>query len=434
MLFIKTFWRPKRPAIGSCLLGLTILGFGIGISMPGAYGGNITLRTAIDKSLAFAPQLKALQLELKALQSESYQAGRSPNPELDIDVENFLGGGDFNGFDSSEVTLSISQKFELGGKRYARINKGLAKEDVLLAELRATRRAVIMQVSIDFIKALGAQMRVRLHRRQERQFKDLLAPLRKRVAAGGSPKADLTRGQVALERASVALESAEFSRNAAWRQLASNWSGNLSSSGHVRGRLRAPLREAAPLASILRRLRAHPVIRQFEAIYAAREAELDVQESLAVPDLTLGLGVRRMGETDDFALVATGSIPLPIRDRNEGAISAALERIGKADLERDVVWQRLKRQVYSAYGLLHKNCHEARRYNSSIVPKSKSAVSSIRSGYFRGRFKVVDLLDAISNLTESEIRQSEALVACRVAAMKIKTFTELDPFTTNVTR
>ncbi len=44
------------------------------------------------------------------------QAGRGFNPELGLEVENFIGSGDFSGFSSAEYTLFLAQTFQLGGK------------------------------------------------------------------------------------------------------------------------------------------------------------------------------------------------------------------------------------------------------------------------------------------------------------------------------
>ncbi len=425
---IKISWeRPGRRRawvflFSSCVVLVSSLN---SISVVAA--ATLTFERAVSKALAFDPRLKAQKMETEALRAETYQASLSPNPEFSVDVDNFLGSGALSGFGGSEITLGLDQRFELGGKRAARINRGQAAEDFGSAELRAIKRAIIARVARDFFAVLGAQKKLALRKAQRGKFLELLRPLRERVAAGGSPEADLTRGQIAAEQAKIALESAQFELKAARQKLASNWSGHLSNGTRVRGDLLPPTREATPLIAILARLKSHPDLQKFEALHAVRLAELDVQHSLAVPDVTLGIGVRRFNETDDVALVAKGAVAIPIRDRNEGAILAAAERVGKAAYERDVVWQELKRRLIAAFGALHRNCHETRRYQLSIVPKARNAVVSIRRGYFRGRFKVVDLLDSITVLTEAQSRQIDTLVQCRTAAANIKTLTGIDP-------
>lgn len=404
------------------------MGLNMGLSIQ-ASAAEISLRQAINKALDEDPRLKATRSELIAKQAETYQAGRSPNPELGVDVENFLGSGEFNGFENSELTFSLSQKFELGGKKQARINKGIAKEEVASAATQSARQAVIFKTGVDFVKVLGAQREVSLLRAQKSEFINLLRPLKRRVEAGGSPEVDMVRGEIAAEESFVALESAEIKLQAARRQLASNWLGAWQPDMRAIGRVSLQRREAIPLTTIISQLKYHPRIRQWDLIKLARISELELQQSQAVPDLTLGLGIRWSEETDDMAFVAQGSIPLPIYDRNRGNIDAAAERIHKSGLERAQEMQRLKRQVAGIYSNLHQSCHRARRYASSIVPKAKNSVATITEGYFAGRFTVVALFDSISELTRSQSVQIQSQVNCEVATMQIRLLAGIDPFT-----
>lgn len=407
---------------------LTALCINLGM-ITHSIAAEITLKRAINKSIDNDPRLAMTRSELIAKQAETFQAGRSPNPELGVDVENFLGSGDFSGFEKSEMTFSLSQKFELGGKKQARINSGIANEDVASAVVQSVRQAIIFKTGIDFVRVLGAQREVSLLRRQKKEFLNLLRPLKKRVEAGGSPDVDLTRGEIAAEESYVALETAEIKLKSTRRQLASNWLGSWQPNMRAAGRIKLQRHEAIPLRNIFSQLRSNPRIKQWDYIKIARISELELQKSRATPDLTLGIGVRWFEETDDLAVVAQGSIPLPIFDRNRGNIDAAAERIYKSNHERDQEIQGLKQQVARAYGNLHQECHRAKRYVSSIVPKAKKSVASIKDGYFGGRFTVVALLDAISDLTKSQSVQIQSQVNCQVAAMQIRLLAGIDPFT-----
>ena len=47
-------------------------------------------------------------------------AGRLPNPELSVTLENVAGDGAYQGDDAAELTIELSQPIELGGKRQLR--------------------------------------------------------------------------------------------------------------------------------------------------------------------------------------------------------------------------------------------------------------------------------------------------------------------------
>jgi cobalt-zinc-cadmium efflux system outer membrane protein len=76
-------------------------------------------------------------------------------------------------------------------------------------------------------------------------------------------------------------------------------------------------------------LPSNPHISKWSTALAHRQAELDVENSKAVPDLTLRGGYRRLEEKDDNALVFGVSVPLNWFDRNQGGIAKARNRLSK---------------------------------------------------------------------------------------------------------
>src|SRR3546814_16879005 len=69
-------------------------------------------------------------------------------------------------------------------------------------------------------------------------------------------------------------------------------------------------------------------------------AELELERSQAIPDLTLSAGVRQFRETDDSAFLVGVSIPIPVFDRNRGAIERAGAEVVAA--EADLAAERLE--------------------------------------------------------------------------------------------
>src|SRR5690606_35089938 len=92
------------------------------------------LAEALERASATSPALIAAQAEVRAAEGRALQAGLRPNPELDLSIENFAGTGAFRGMDETESTLSIGQRFELGGKRTAR--QRAAEAEIEAARLR----------------------------------------------------------------------------------------------------------------------------------------------------------------------------------------------------------------------------------------------------------------------------------------------------------
>jgi hypothetical protein len=96
------------------LAGALIASSGAALAEARQSGGSA--RPGAEQSPRDCGQAKA---QADAAEARARQAGASPNPELSLDVENFAGTGVFQGFRSTETTLAVSQRIELGGKRGA---------------------------------------------------------------------------------------------------------------------------------------------------------------------------------------------------------------------------------------------------------------------------------------------------------------------------
>lgn len=381
----------------------------------------IDLETAIAKSLAADPRLPAGDLEVEAARGGVVQAGKRPNPEASVEVESFGGTGEYRGFDSAEVTLGVQQKFERGGKRAARIEAALGKEDVANAEIAILRREIVAQTKIDFVKVLGAIATVETLTRSVKRLETLVPLLEKRVEAGGSPKADSARGKLAAGRSRVALEKARIDLKSAKAQLVANWAGNLGEAATVSGKLRHNGHKVVAVSELLPLLNRHPAIRSWDAVYAERAGDVGVQHSLAVPDVTLGAGVRRSNDTDDTSFLITGAIPLPVHDRNQGNIASSYARLEKVRFEREAALRVLKRRLIEAHGEMEAECAEAQRLRDTVVPQGRTAAEDVQSGFDQGRLTVKDLLDGYGAQLEVETLQIEADTRCHGAAAKVET-------------
>jgi len=102
------------------LMVVTVLTAGAPLEAADPYAGplgELTLEDAVSLALQHNPLLAAGTQALSAADARVVQAGLLPNPELEIEVENFGGSADLGGFESAESTAVISQPILLGGKR-----------------------------------------------------------------------------------------------------------------------------------------------------------------------------------------------------------------------------------------------------------------------------------------------------------------------------
>src|SRR5438132_1351873 len=80
----------------------------------------ITLDQAIELSLKRSPVRHASHSFVHEMKGSYWQSKLYPNPEFVFDAENIGGKGSNLSFDTPQLTYSIFQLIEIGGKRFAR--------------------------------------------------------------------------------------------------------------------------------------------------------------------------------------------------------------------------------------------------------------------------------------------------------------------------
>ncbi|MBE7558460.1 TolC family protein [bacterium] len=291
--------------------------------------GPLTLHDALYRTLGAHPALVAIRREVAAREAEALQAGLPPNPELEAEVEDILGGQsgeqDLGGVEGAEGTLLLSQTIELAGKRMKRRLLAEAEADVAAWDLEARRLELVTETHAAFVEVLAAQERVELAARLVEVASRAHDTVSRRVEAGKVSPVETRRARVALETQRTDLATASEALEAARRRLAAQWGGEPVFST-VAGNLE--LMPPAPELAVLNdTLAQNPQLARWATEMAARRAALALAEARAVPDPSIGAGARYYNETDNHAFVVGVSIPLPLFDRNQGNIAAARERL-----------------------------------------------------------------------------------------------------------
>lgn len=77
-------------------------------------GGYLSPKRALELALQHNPRLTTFSSAVEERSHLLRQAGRLPNPELEFEVENFGGSGEFSGSANAETTVRLQQRLELG--------------------------------------------------------------------------------------------------------------------------------------------------------------------------------------------------------------------------------------------------------------------------------------------------------------------------------
>ncbi|MGH8310578.1 MAG: TolC family protein, partial [Steroidobacteraceae bacterium] len=370
-----------------------------GGATPGEPVGELTLKRAIEAALTRNPDLAASAYELKAADARIAQARLRPNPEMSVELENFAGSDAAQGADALESTLSLSQVIELGGKRLLRADLAMRDRDVVGIERQAQQLDVLAEVTRRFIALVAAQDRVVLARNTKELAQRTLDAIATRVQAARSPEAEGSRARIALTRARVEEQQAQSELRGARLALAALWGSYEPAFTEATADL-FTLEAVKPFEILVAQLERNPDFVRFASEARLREGELRLARAQARPNLTFGIGVRRFDETNDTALVAGFSMPLPAFDRNQGAIREAEMRLAQTDAARVAAFVRARAAVFGLYQELLASRTRLETLRSDALRQAQQALEQTQFGYERGRFSYLELSTAQQELLE----------------------------------
>jgi cobalt-zinc-cadmium efflux system outer membrane protein len=393
---------------------------------PHAGEPTLTLEEALSRTLRNGPELIAAAEDLRAAEAEVVLAGRLPDPELSIVVENVAGSGAYHGSDAAELTIELSQTFELGGKRRLRrdaaeLGRQLAVNARVLAGADAF--AVVRQ---RFIAVLAAQERLVLAREEAEMTAKTLAAADERIKAGKAPAADRPRLQGEASLAALAVVRAERTLQTARQALAASWGEVQPDFARVAGEL-AALPALPPLDEVEAQAEQSVEAANRRLTTELRGNELAQARAGRISDPSLTVGWRQFEESDEHALLFGVSVPLPLFSRGAAAVASADSRYRSARAREAGELSRARLALHAAWQELADSRAAAEVLGSQVVPAAADSFAAAEFGYAAGKFGLLELLDAQRTLFEARQRQLEARTDCHLAAIELQWLLGAEP-------
>ncbi|MGA1205926.1 MAG: TolC family protein [Opitutales bacterium] len=408
--------RPARLLRLLVLLGspLVLMAESPSPSSPEVAGETLSLRQAVRLATLHSPELKAVSWNTEGALARVRQARLWPNPEIEFERENFGETGRFSGLDEAEDTLGISQLLPLGRDlKYAR-RIAEAEHEQSTWDYHAARLEVVLEATRQYIETLAAEGRMQLAERELQLARQLESITLKRVESGDASPVEISRVTVPVVSAEIKHTRAGLALKASRQRLALL----LGESGPYMGQLTGNLESIAGLPSpegLTGLINNSPVVGRWAAEISGRKAGRQLARAESIPDPTLRFGIKRDRATGDEGLIVGISLPLPIFDRNQGAVSAARSAERAAHEERRAAGLRLERALSRQYFNLSASQAEATALRDRVLPAARRAYDATLKAFREGELPYLDVMDAARSLLEYEELYLEVLVDCHTA-------------------
>ncbi len=383
---------------------------------------TLSLDDAFARVAESHPDLRLIRSRAEVLSAERDSASLRPAYVVGATAENILGSGATRGFDSAEPTLTLASVLERGGKLDARRALAQRRIDALAIERETRRLDLLAEVARRYLAIVAAQQQREIADADIAQRRRTVAGARQRLQAGASPESVVLTAQAALARAE--LDRARFDRRylAARQHLAAMW-GERDPGFGIAAADPSILPSIPEFSALADALQAMPEIAQFADQQRIGKARLQLARSEAAADVEWQVGVRRLQESDDVALIAGLSMPLGARARAQPQIRAAEAELASLEIEREAKGLSLYSTLAEAHGRYRAAEIEVVRWRDDVLPKLGKAEAAAERAYRAGAISYLEWAQLQSERTNARKQQLEAALDAQRALIEIQRLT-----------
>jgi len=382
------------------------------------FADPFTVNSLVQKALATHPELRYYEAQIAVAEGGKTKAGEIQNPDLMTGVGNWRVRdlATNNVSDGPTWAVQLTQTFEWPGRLSLR--KAIAQKDIELAQLglEQLRTALAARVRTISWKMLAAQEKTKAADEVAKRFHSLAEVLLQRDPAGAAPRLE---ARIIQASALTLGAEATLARN----ELAS-----------ARFELNQLLGEKAehPLELKMENLTLNPppaleplLVNARKKNFDLRARIIDVQqqgyevklaENERWPSITVQPYIQRQqNETRETQVGIGVSIPLPLWNRNKGAIEAAKAKEVQAEVMLTAQMRQLERDVAAQASHYKIHVEELAKWPADTLASFRKAATEADEHYRLGALPLStytelqrQYIDSVKAVLESQLGAVDA--------------------------
>jgi cobalt-zinc-cadmium efflux system outer membrane protein len=361
---------------------------------------SITISDAVAIFLRQNLQLVAARYDIDTVDADKLTARLRPNPEIGVGFSDIpLSRQSFA--NPQTFAYSVSQTFELGGKRNKRIETANANSEVARAEFEMVVWQATNDLKKKFYAVVLAQSLLNLAKENQTTFAEIIKHTSELVQAGEIAGLDLTRLEVEQLKFDTDVANSERDYEVALRDLRVALGGDYRAMEiDVSGSLDPEPYNFSLKELVDEAMMARPDLKAAQLSERAADAAIRLQNAQRIPDLTLGGGIDQIPSGGSTYNVGIG-IPLPIRDRNQGERAKALIEKSKAQNQQRFVTNQILGDVDKALVAFQIQKRRVELYRNGVLTKVDNIQKLTEFSLKAGESSTLELLDAIRTRRET---------------------------------
>jgi cobalt-zinc-cadmium efflux system outer membrane protein len=372
---------------------------------------DVTADQAVELFRTRSPRLAASKAAIDVTAADLADARIYPNPTLSIGTTNTVHGADTIGH--SQDSLGVEIPILIGGQRGRRRSAAEARITAKRADVDADQARAELEIRRRFVALLAAQEKAATLAAALDDTRAVRAIVAGRQQAGA-------KSPYELERTDLALAALASRQDEAATEVAAA-SGALAQAVGIAGwqpHAHGPFASAGAAATAVGAQ--HPDLVAGAAAQAVARAEEAVAHAEAVP--TPSLQLQGFGTTDPQGLALTVgiSLPLPVFDRNQGAVARARAQQRAAELDQRATADELAAELARAGAVLRARRAAVERFEADAIARLATVRTMAEASYKNGQGGIVELLDALDAITDARLRDLELIAAALGAELDVR--------------
>jgi cobalt-zinc-cadmium efflux system outer membrane protein len=379
-------------------------------SVAHATGAPLGLDEVIERARTQAPQIAAAQATLEGAEALAPSAGRLPDPEVIVGVDNLpINSADRFSLTRDFMTMrkaGVMQTVPNGAKRRLRSELAAREVDLAAAQLVASRFDASRAAAETWIACATANESLDRLRNLRSELELQTTAARAALASGRSSVGDVFMSETLLARLDdriLALDQELAMRRA---ELA-RWIGEDVSREF--SELPVDREIGAEPQALIDSVTQHPPLAPLAAALDVARTEVALSRAEKRPDWSAELSFAKRGPdySDMVSLEFRVGLPLFARHRQNPAIAAKLANVRAEEATQEGEIRMHRAEIAGMVAQWQGGRARLRRYDLQLLPLARDRSSAVLASYRAGRGELRSVSEALRDEIDAQLEYTE---------------------------
>jgi outer membrane protein, heavy metal efflux system len=376
--------------------------------------GGRTADDLVRFAIANNAEITAMRKEAEAGEALIRQARLRPNPSVEVSGTRMIGGSD------NSLMVEGGLPLELGGRRGARIRVAEREFDIRKLAVAERERQVAAEVRAKFGETLAAALKLRFTEEMLARALENFSLVAARVEEGRTPPLERSMETVELNRIRATRETSEGAVEIRLLELRNLIGMSPEEPLRLRGdfgdlidQLPSPdeaTRQALERRTDLAGARAVEQLAAARIAQARTEGRIDADVMVGYQRMRSGFPISGIDEAGTLQPIEMRSnfftfgvrLNLPVRNRNQGMIEAAIFEEEAARKRREFGELTIRREVAAAYVRYNRSTRSMEIYRVGVRDQAAQNLAVVRQTYELGSKTLLDFIAEHHRFIETE--------------------------------